>query len=180
MKKLLKNPWILGIGTTIIGGVMASLAYDWIKGVDWLSTLKSVIKFIANSIISVLNFELKVWWVLVAIVLIFAILFIIAKIFDVKSENNLPPFLEYKKDSELGFTWEWDYEKSYDGKYSITNLHPVCSKCGMNLKESGPYRDAMECLRCGTLLEWKGSYLYDAQMLIEDNIKKKYLQNQEN
>ena len=39
MKKWAKNPWVLGIGTTVIGGVLLSLLLDWIQGIDWLSTL---------------------------------------------------------------------------------------------------------------------------------------------
>ena len=83
MKRFIKNPWGLGIGTTVIGGVLLSFVLDMIKGVDWLSTLKTVVKFITDAIIAFLNFELKVWWVLVAIALIVLVLIIIAKnIFD--------------------------------------------------------------------------------------------------
>ena len=67
MKKFLKNPWVLAIGSTVIGGVLLSFVLDWIKGVDWLSTLKTVVNFIINAVVAFLNFELKVWWVLVAI-----------------------------------------------------------------------------------------------------------------
>ena len=49
MKKFIKNPWVLGIGTTVIGGIILSFVLDWIKGVDWLSTLKAVVKFIVDS-----------------------------------------------------------------------------------------------------------------------------------
>ena len=50
MKKFIKNPWVIAVGSTVIGGVLLSFVLDWIKGVDWLSTLKVVIKFIANII----------------------------------------------------------------------------------------------------------------------------------
>ena len=57
MKKFIKNPWILGIGTTVVGGVLLSFVMDWINKVDWLSTLKTVLKFIGNAIVAFLNFE---------------------------------------------------------------------------------------------------------------------------
>lgn len=52
MKKWAKNPWVLGIGTTVIGGVLLSF----------------------------LNFEIKVWWLLIAIAIIVVGLFVVAKI----------------------------------------------------------------------------------------------------
>ena len=59
MKKFMKNPWVLAIGSTVVGGVLLSFVLDWIKGVDWLSSLKTFLKFIADSIVTFLNFELK-------------------------------------------------------------------------------------------------------------------------
>ena len=176
MKKLLKNPWVLGIGTTVIGGVLLTLANDCIKKVDWLSTLKIVIGFITNAVIAFLNFEIKVWWLLVAIAILFVLLVIYVRILDAKEKSNPIPFLSYTTDFVLGYAWEWDYKQGYDGKYTMNNLHPVCSKCGMRLKQGGPYGLDMECLRCRTTQKWEDDYLIDAQMLIEDNIKKKYLQ----
>lgn len=178
MKKFAKNPWVLGIGTTIIGGVLLSFLLDWIKGINWLSTLKSFFEVIVNALMAFLNFELKVWWVLVAIVFVIVAFFVIAKIYDAKSKNDTPAFSSYTKDCVLGYMWEWEYAKNFEGKYTISNLHPVCSKCGMRLKQDGAYGREMTCLRCNTNKSWKDSYLTDAQMLIEDNVKKKYLQKQ--
>lgn len=178
MKKFLKNPWVFTIGTTVIGGVLLSFVMDWINEVDWLSTLKAVVNFIVNAIVTFLNFRLKVWWLLVALALLFAALVIYVKILDTKQKSNSIPFLSYTKDSVLGYTWEWEYRKTYDGNYTISNLHPVCSKCGMRLKQGGPYGLDMECIRCRTTKKWEDAYLIDAQMLIDDNIKKNYLQNQ--
>lgn len=176
MKKFAKNPWVLGIGTTVIGGVLLSSVLDWITGVDCLSTLKIVVKFIVDTIVAFLNFELKVWWVLVAVALIIVVLIIIAKFFDAKEKNTPIPFLNYTKDSAMGYTWEWEYRETYEGKYTITNLYPVCSKCGMILKQGYTgYGMEMKCLRCNTSQSWENHYRTDAQMLIEDNIKKNYL-----
>ena len=179
MKKFLKNPWVLAIGSTVIGGVLLSFVLDWIKGVDWLSTLKTAADFIVNAIVAFLNFELKVWWVLVAIALLFVALIIYAKILDAKEKSNPIPFLSYTKDSALGYTWEWEYRKTYDGKYTITNLRPICSNCGMILRQGHTvYGMEMKCLRCNTTNRWEDYYLTDAQMLIEDNIKNRFNQNQ--
>ena len=178
MKKFAKNPWVIGTGTTVIGGVLLSFVLDWIKGVNLLSTLKSVIKFVVKAIVAFLNFDLKLWWVLIAIALIVVVFIIIAKILEAKDKSNPVSFLHYTKDTVLGYSWEWDYRKTHDGKFTISGLHPVCSKCGMCLKQGGSFGMQMQCLRCNTSQDWKDDYLEDAQMLIEDNIRTKYLQNQ--
>ena len=107
MKKFIKNPWVLGIGTTVIGGVLLSFALDWIKGVDWLSTLRTVISHIVNAIVVFLNFELKVWWLLVAIALLAGTLIVVSRILDAKKKSTPLHFLSYTKDSILGYVWEW-------------------------------------------------------------------------
>lgn len=174
MKKFLKNPWVVGIGTTVVGGVLLTFVLDLIQGVDWLSTLKSVIQFTLKILTAFLNFELKAWWLLVFIALIVVILSILSKILDAKDKSKPVPFLSYTKDYLLEYTWEWEYRKIDDGKYNIVNLHPVCSKCGMLLRpEYTMYGIDMKCLRCNTSQSWEDHYLIDAQMLIADNIKKK-------
>lgn len=151
---------------------------DWIKGVDLMSTFRGVIEFIVKYIVAFLNAELKVWWVLVAVVLIVVVLIIIVKFLDTKEKSTSIPFMGYTKDFVMGFNWEWEYRKMYDGNYTISNLHLVCLKCSMRLKQSGMYGWEITCLRCNTSQKWEDHYLTDAQLLIEDNIKKKFFQNQ--
>ena len=79
MRRFLKSPWTIGIGTTVIGGVTLSIVLDAIKKVSILSTLKNILMFIWNCIISFLNFEIKLWWLLVAVGLLFVVLWIISK-----------------------------------------------------------------------------------------------------
>ena len=174
MRRFWKSPWALALVPVVLGTILTAI-YDAIKDKPILSTLWEGLKTVFGWVISFLNFELKVWWVLLGIALIIVALIIIAKIYVIKSN---PSFLSYTKDSVLGYTWEWEYKKTYDGKYTICNLHPVCSNCGMRLKQVGIYRGQMECLRCDASYIWEDSYLNDAQMLIEDNIKKNYIQNQ--
>ena len=102
MKKWAKNPWVLGIGTTVIGGVLLSLLLDWIQSIDWLSTFENVMRFIFNGVVSFLNFEIKVWWLLIAIAIIVVGLFAVAKISGSQSNNILPTFLQYTKDYMVG------------------------------------------------------------------------------
>ena len=178
MKKFVKNPWVVGVGTTVIGGITLSFVLDWIKGVNCMSTFKGAIEFITKYVGAFLNAKLKVWWVLITIALIIVALIIIAKFLDAKEKSTPISFMSYTKDFVMGFNWEWEYKKLYGGNYTISNLHPVCSKCGMRLKQSGMYGWEMKCLRCNTSQKWEDHYLTDAQLLIEDNIKKKFTQEQ--
>ena len=64
MKKWAKNPWVLGIGRTVIGGVLLSLLLDWIQGIDWLRTFKNVMRFIFNGVVSFGSIINSVgWWI---------------------------------------------------------------------------------------------------------------------
>ena len=92
MKKWAKNPWVLGIGTTVIGGVLLSLLLDWIQGIDWLSTFKNIMRFIFNGVVSFRNFEIKVLWLLIAIAIIVVEVFVVAKRSGFQS-NNIPPYI---------------------------------------------------------------------------------------
>ena len=173
MKKFMSNPWVIGIGSTAIGG----LVVWWLTNAECLNTINALICFATNTGLAFLNFELKVWWVLVAIVLVAVLFFIMAKYSGVQAEREFPTFLHYTKGSAVGYMWEWSYEKTIDGKYAISGLHPVCPECGMRLKQDGVYGQEMRCLRCNKTLRWKDSLLTDARMLIEDNIRRNYQPN---
>ena len=112
MKKFFKSPWTLGIGTTVIGGVILSIILDLIKQVSVLSTMKSVFVFIWNCIVAFLTFEIKVWWLLIAVIVVVAILCVVSKYNNAKEDNNQPSFLYYKQDYLLGYSWEWAWEKT--------------------------------------------------------------------
>ena len=173
MKKFMSNPWVIGSGSTAIGG----LVLGWITSSTFRNTIKAIIRFSADAGVAFLNSELKVWWVLVAAVLVVALFIAMAKYSEAKTARETPMFLHYTKDSVLGHSWEWSYQKNSDGRYTITDLHPVCAKCRMRLKQDGVYGQEMRCLRCNKTLSWKDSLLTDARMLIEDNIRRNYQSN---
>lgn len=162
---------MLGIGTTVIGGVLLSFVLDGIKGIGLWSTLATVTRFVINSIIYFLNINLKVWWVLLAVAILFAALLFISKALDEKEKKASPTFLTYKRDTMFGYGWEWNYKETYEGKYIITDLHAICPKCGMRLKQGGLFGTEKVCIRCNTSMHWENELLTDVEMMIEDNIK---------
>ena len=152
MKRFFKSPWTLGIGTTVIGGVILSIVLDLIKQVSILSTMKSFFVSAGKFIVAFLNFEIKVWWLLIAIVVFVAILWIIKRCYTAKENNSQPSFLSYTQDYLLGYSWEWTWEKDWDGKYGVKNLHPVCSKCKTLLLPARNFYSQRKCPRCNTIL----------------------------
>lgn len=172
MKKFFKSPWTLGIGTTVIGGVILSIILDLIKDVSILSTMKSFFVFIWNAIVSFLTFEIKVWWLLIAIAVIVAVLWVVAKCYDTKEDNNKSSFLSYTQDYLLGYSWEWTWEKNWEGKYGVENLHPVCTKCKTPLLPTSNFYNQSKCPRCNTILNYNSSIETEVLVLIYYNAKK--------
>lgn len=84
MKKLMKSAWGIGIGTTLLGFALTVL-YDLVKDKPVLSTIWNIIKAIWGLIITALNLELRLWWILLGIVVLILILLVIAKISDLKN-----------------------------------------------------------------------------------------------
>lgn len=181
MKKILKNPWVLGIGTTVIGGVLLSFILDWIKGVNWLSTLKTVVKFIVNIVSTILNFELKLWWILLGIGIIIVALIVISKIYEAKQESGDPEFLSYKEDYFGSWRWSWDWRfNKYDMKWHIDDDSVVahCPKCDTPMFHD--YHDtAFECPRCQFKTDYRSKHKTrrDVKVLIIDNLNRKDQEN---
>lgn len=176
-KKWLKSPAGIGIGTTVLAFVL-SVFYDLVKTKPVLTTILSILQGIWKFTLSFLNFQLRVWWVLLGIAGVIFVLYIIFKVDELKqSDISLSPFLQYTKDRVLNWTWEWDWQKQYDGKYGIENLHPICPHCDTPfVREYGTYK----CPRC---LYSEGSNIPNfntVKVMITDNIKKGLIPKCEN
>lgn len=148
----LKSAWAIGIGCAII-----PIVYDIIKNNPILSSLSSILKIIYNCIISVLNFEIRLWWLLVATIIIYGIYYFIKKLMSEK--EILPKYYTYREDIFSGWkwTWKWEINESKD-KYRITNLNLHCSKCQTPMILKNGYATiSYNCPRCGNSAPWDDS-----------------------
>lgn len=173
IRKFLKNPWVIGICTAIFGALV-SLLFDRINGKVVFSTLWGILSGAWNIILSVLNFRLKVWWIIVGLIVIFAVLCLIAKYNEKKNEYNersAPSFLDYTKDRLQGWHWEWNWRKNYYGKYEIEGLHPVCEDCGSPLVDGANYY-CYECVRCRKQYTESIPDYNNIKIYILDNVKR--------
>lgn len=146
MKKFLYNPWTIGIGTTLLAFFLP-IVLDLIKGLQILTTTKEILSFLFNIILTFFNFEIKVWWLLIAVAVLALALYIAVKIADVKADSQ-PAFFRYTKDTIQGWCWEWNWQKNSFGEYDVYNLHPICTHCGTPLIQSDPFYGRIKCLRC--------------------------------
>ena len=178
----MKNPWILGIGTTVIGGIVLSFVLDLINGVDLLSTLNVAVIFIVNIVISFLNLKLKVWWLLLGISVIIIVLVIIAKISETKKNTELktPSYIE---DRFAGWKWTWNWHfNTYDGNWYVEDLKAHCPKCDTPLFHDR-HDTHFECPRCNFETDHRSKHKTRKQVeaIIVDNanrMKKQQEQDQ--
>ena len=146
MRKFLKSPWTISVVSTLLGFLL-TIIYDVFKGKKVLSTLLNILKVVWKFIINLLNFQIKLWWLLLGLAFLIFILWIVIKIKEFGEEG--PEFLNYTKDTIQGWDWEWTWRKNYEGKYVVDDLHPVCESCGTPLAAKHDYQSSLYCVRCG-------------------------------
>jgi len=133
-KKIFKNPWFIGVGSSILGFIIIRII-DAIFGSKILLSLWRFFSKIFTSIIHFLN--LKFEWPLYGLILLFIsgpiigllILLIDAKI-QRSREKPLPKWYNYRRDTFDGVEYRWDWGKDYAGKYEIRKLCAYCTNCG--------------------------------------------------
>ncbi len=179
-KKWLKSPAGISVGVTILGFAL-TVCYDLIKTKPVLTTIWAFLQIIWRFILLCLTFQLRVWWILLAIAGLILILYAVVKIDEQKhSETKLSPFMQYTKDEIMNWSWEWEWKKHYDGKYWIENLHPVCPHCNTPLVHSYEGGGIIKCPRCNHR-EHSDIPDYDTvKVLIHDNINKGLIPKKEN
>jgi len=168
-KIIFKNPWFIGIGSSVLGVFVIRLI-DFLTGSKILLTVWNLIKFIIITILSFFNreFHLKLY----ALILIFLsgpligilLLWFISKIQDTKKES-LPPWLQYKEDIFDGIIYKWNYEKSYNGKYIINDIRAYCPNCKCQIVYE-------KCPNCKSLFYGQIKPTYELEPLIIHRIEK--------
>lgn len=145
-KKLIRSPWTISIGTAIFSFLL-SLGRDYTKSRPIFTTIQQILQTLLKFIISVLNFNIKVWWLIIGIIIIVAIIYLV---FKFKQEETKPNFYNYRNGKLKSWKWSWDWEfNSYENKWHISNLTPHCPKCDTPLIDrSSTYTLMYECPRC--------------------------------
>ena len=94
-KKFLMNPWTVTIGGGLVLSVL-SVIYDLIKKERVFSTISIIFTHARNIVVMILNFNIKVWWLLLGIVVLIFVFWLYIKYLEHTSpKQNEPPFLMY-------------------------------------------------------------------------------------
>lgn len=124
---------------------------------------------IFSFIINLLNFPLKVWWVLLGVLIIILLFYVISKTSNTDAPINTPPeFLSYTKDFIRGFNWEWYWKKDYEGRYEVVGLHVNCPQCATPFAYG-----SRKCPRCRYYEECAEPDHSEIEIVIYDNVKRK-------
>ncbi len=177
IKKFFKNPWTIGIGTAVFSFLL-TVFYDLIKQKPILSTIENIFKAIGNGIWSFLNFDLKIWWILIGVAIVILALWLYSKYLDTKKETP-PLFLEYTQDEILDLKWKWEWRKNYLGEYEAFNIHSICKKCDTPLVQEYRGVKYLKCLRCNEEYPTLYPNIDHVKMMIHDNVKRKYFDGKE-
>ncbi|MBG9776164.1 hypothetical protein [Brevibacillus laterosporus] len=148
MRKLLKHPLISATLATIIGTAIVTPIVAYINTIKWTEALTLMWNTVINWAYLVLNFQIKLWWILIAILVFALTIYLIYKFTPSSPEAG---FLSYKTDVIEGIIWQWRWSLNYQGNYSISNLRPICNNCKSDLvKYEGFYSEnEIKCVICG-------------------------------
>jgi len=170
--KWIKSPWTISLGTAVFSMFLAMI-YDYLIKNPFLSTIIEVVKWVSNKIILILNYEIKVWWILCAIL---AIVIVIVFINLKRGKIIKPDFYNYRKDTLKDWTWTWDWQyDSKSRKWDIINLIVRCPSCDTPMYNiyNGYYFD-FKCPRCDYNTKTNNVDIRnDVKIIIKSNIEKK-------
>ncbi len=172
MKEKLKNPVFLAFGPVVLTSILTILV-DWIRKKPILTTLWIIVQWLYRKVINLLNFEIKVWWILIFLIVAVLALRIAVYIYDKIHPQEEPEYLKYTSDFIDGWELEWEWEKGPHNSYRITNFRPVCQYCGTSLAPKYGSHGPFKCFRCGNEYEksWAGADIYK-NIILESVYKK--------
>lgn len=142
IKKILLNPWVVGIGTTIIAAIVLKFI-DVFTGTKILSILSKIIFSSFQYLKYILSFKVTVGTISITCFTV-SIIYILAKrCIKRKVAKNNPPYLSYTEDIFQNITYRWEYNL-IDGKYCIGSTRAYCSKCTCRIVHN-------ECQKCNAV-----------------------------
>lgn len=172
---ILRNTIISGLFITVIAFLLVLLSEEQ-KLIQFKKNCVNLFYWMYNGICWILNFDLKVWWVI--LFSFFALLGLLLLIYIMsKTVPKEPKFLSYNTGKYNGLIWKWRYVNKY-GRYEIQSLNPHCPQCATQLIHKNPYLGiSLFCPRCkdDKLYQYDKGSKEILETLIMDNIhKEKY------
>lgn len=167
-----KSPWTRSIVTALFSFLLP-IGYDYYREKPMLSTICDIFNWLGSCIISILKFNIKVWWLVLFLLILFLVIFLIDKI---NKSNEKPHFYSYVEDRLQLWKWSWRWKFSeYKGAWIIDKLQAHCPDCDTPMmKYSNSYRYWYECPRCSYISnERESEDPIKIEHIILDNINRK-------
>lgn len=179
-KNWIKSPWSISVGTAIFS-LLLTMFYDYSKEKPILTTIWLMFKWTIDSVWSILNYDLKFYWIIIAIALLILALFIIESF--KKEEIYKPDFYNYREDKIKKWKWSWSWTlNDLSGNWTISNMKAHCPKCDTPLiNHSNSFELNFSCPRCNFIAEDEQcDEQYKIERIIIDNIERRRKENTHN
>ena len=162
--KWIQSGWTIGIGCVILGFLL-SVGNDYYGSKPILSTIGLILRTVWNFIIAVLNFDLKVWWLIISIIIIIAVIYLID--YFNQEEIVTPDFCNYREGIFKQWRWTWNWKwNTYRNAWIISDLTPHCPNCDTPLL-------GYECPRCNYIVNYgQLDEPYKIEHIILDNLNR--------
>ena len=146
-KRWLKSSWAISIGTSIFS-LLLTIGYDYSKSKPIFSTIYQIVKTIWNFVLYLLNYNLKAWWVILGIFILFVVICLIAKY--KQQEFIKPDFYGYREGRLKKWKWTWNWKwNDYKNAWIILDLTAHCPSCDTPMIDySNRYELNFLCPRC--------------------------------
>ena len=144
------------------------LIIDWIKQIKIFSTLKFVLSWIWNLLITFLTIDVKMWLILVILSSLMLIIWIVLQVIA-KQTATEPEWMKYTEDRFVDWKWSWKWEKNYLGAYEISQLMAHCPKCNTPMRHDND-EYTFHCPRCKYESHKHQDNRHDVMVVIYDNV----------
>lgn len=104
MKKIVNNSWFISIASSVFVALLGIEAIPLGKINNWM------------------NYEIPLWWILIAVLLGIGLYVSIQKV------HRIPKFTRITTGEYGGYHWSWSWEKTGNG-YALTDLDLLCPRC---------------------------------------------------
>jgi hypothetical protein len=172
-KEWANNSWVVGIGCAVVS-LLLTMGYDYSKQNPILTTVAKILKLGWFGLLGILNFEIRLWWLLCAV----SLFIIIVRIFDSfrkapEHPSNRPDFYDYTEDQFRKWKWSWDWKYSLAKKAWVAeNMQAHCPQCDTPLIFTHGFAE-VKCPRCSYAEYSDIEFAYTVEHLILDNVARK-------
>jgi hypothetical protein len=172
-KKWHTSPWTISLGSALFGFLLL-VAYDAFRNKPILTSLSIIFGYLWNFLLAILNFPIKLWWLLSTVVIVILVISFIKKLFP--QEQDPPPFYNYRegKPKRWRWTWEWKFDQS-ENAWAIADLVAHCPKCNSSLmSKCSIYGPSFSCPLCdfSATSEYECDEPHKIERIISDNVER--------